>query len=437
MTAPGLDGMKEVPRSMYPSKPADGVATRQKMFYGWKILIVFWLLLAVNLGFTTYGASILNTAMAEAERFDAKGLGLAFSAFMLMLGLPAPLVAITLNRLGLRASIIIGTILIVAGAVAMATIVRTPLAAAIAYGLTLGMGVAFGGTLPTQVGIGRWFVRRRAMALSIMFSANGIGGLIAAPILNQIITISGDWRAGWLVLAFLSLIVGLAALVVVRENPASVGQLPDGGEQRGAAPPPRVHITAIDFTVAQAIRTRAYWCLAVASGLNFIGLSLVLSHGVANLRSLGHTQSEAALAVSLLSGATLLGKLLLGLPGDRVEPQRLWVVASLLIALGIATAPFATTVPMMLAYALLFGMGFGGYLVMQSATMLNYFGIKPFASLVSVILLVQTGASAAVPFAAGALQSHFGGYFPVFIGAATLALLAVPLLILAKPPLAR
>jgi len=407
---------------------------RAHVFHGWRMVAAFWLVSFVNLGFTTYGSGILNTAMAEALGFDARQLGLFFSIFLLMLGLPSPLVGLVIARFGLRAAIATGSIMVVAAATALATVVRSAPAAALAFGLVMGAGVAFSGAIPGQVGVGRWFVRRRALALSIMLSANGVGGLVSAPLLNHAAA-TGGWRSGWAIIAVLSALVATVAVLVIRDSPDAVGQVPDGPalDVRKA---PRVHVSSASFTARQATRTRTFWLLAGASIANCVALSLALSHGVANLRSLGHAPREAALAVSLLSGATLVGKMALGALGDRIEPRRIWMLSSLLTALGLASAPFAASLPGLIAYAGLFGIGFGGALVMQGATLMNDFGVKPFPALISLVLFLQTLVGAIVPLGAGYLYGMFGGYGPVFLGAAAIAALAVPALAFATPPIA-
>lgn len=407
--------------------------TIRPVFYGWRVVAVLWLLLFVNLGFTTYGSGILNTAMAESMLFDGRSLGLSFSAFLLFLGLPAPLVAWCIGRLGLRSVILIGTALVFTGALSMATIVKTPIGSALAFGVILGSGVAFGGTLVGQVAIGRWFVRRRALALSIMFSANGVGGLVAAPLLNHAVEEMGGWRSGWQILAASSLVVGVIAAIVMRESPAQLGQAPDGDPAGVALPAARVHITNHQFTAGQAIRTFSFWMIGVASITNCAALSLVLSHGVASLRSLGHSSYEAALGVSLLSASTLVGKMLLGAMGDRVEPRKLWMWASLLMVGGLSAMPYASSTVGLVAYAIMFGLGFGGAIVLQSAVLLNHFGVKAFAPLIALILLLQTLVGALVPVAAGHFETILGGYTLVFWATALLAAIAVPALGFAKP----
>ena len=38
---------------------------KKKAFYGWKLLAAFWFIYLVNLGFPTYGQSVINAYMAK------------------------------------------------------------------------------------------------------------------------------------------------------------------------------------------------------------------------------------------------------------------------------------------------------------------------------------------------------------------------------------
>src|SRR5882724_4607684 len=80
-------------------------------------------------------------------------------------------------------------------ALLMATVVTGGLGAMLCCGLLVGTGVATGAALASEAGLARWFVRRRSLALSVLYSASAIGGFVAAPLLNRIIQATGSWRA--------------------------------------------------------------------------------------------------------------------------------------------------------------------------------------------------------------------------------------------------
>ena len=140
----------------------------EKSFYGWKLLFVFWLIIVLNFAFPTFATSVVNTYMAKAMHLSRKELGLAFSVFSLMAGLPAPLVAKSINKFGIRFTLVVGTLLSSCGAFLMASFVKTTSEAIVIFGIVVGAGVALAGTLGPQVGAARWFHRKRARAMSLL-----------------------------------------------------------------------------------------------------------------------------------------------------------------------------------------------------------------------------------------------------------------------------
>jgi MFS family permease len=122
---------------------------------------------------------VINSAMARELGFSRETLGLITSFYIIMSGLPGPIVAMSVNRFGVRRTLLAGSTLNVAGAVFMATVANSGIAAYFGFGLLIGGGVCSGAAIASQTGLSRWFIRRRAMAMSILYSAGAIGGYIA------------------------------------------------------------------------------------------------------------------------------------------------------------------------------------------------------------------------------------------------------------------
>ena len=146
-----------------------------QVFYGWRLLGAFWIIAVINLAFPAYGSAVLNAAMATELGFDRQALGTMVAVYLAMSGLPGPLVAVSVNRVGVRWTLVIGSAFLVAGSVMLATFADTVLLAIVAFGLLVGVGVATGAIIAAQAGVARWFLRRRALALSLLYSAGGIG----------------------------------------------------------------------------------------------------------------------------------------------------------------------------------------------------------------------------------------------------------------------
>src|ERR1700733_4583733 len=230
------------------------------------MLAALWSIMFLNLGFPAYGPAVINPAMAKALGLNRETLGNMFSVYMIMSGLPGPLVAFSINRFGVRKTLILGSGLITLGALLMATVVTGGLGAMLCFGLRVGTGVATGAALASQAGLARWFVRRRSLALSVLYSAGAIGGFVAAPLLNRLIQASGTWRAGWGLIAALSAVAACVALIFVRERPEDMGQAADafgpplavGQKARDTRP---AFVTRREWTFREAARQPTYWLL--------------------------------------------------------------------------------------------------------------------------------------------------------------------------------
>jgi MFS family permease len=384
-------------------------------FYGWTMLLALWSVMFLNLGFPAYGPAVINPAMARALAFNRETLGNMFSVYMIMSGLPGPLVAASINRLGVRNTLMLGSAFTILGALLMATVVTTGLGAMLCYGLLVGAGVATGSAMASQAGLARWFVRRRSLALSVLYSAGAIGGFVAARLLHVLIEATGNWRAGWWLVAALSAAAAGIALVFVQERPEDMGQVADGfappltGGQMPEDTRPGF-VTRRDWTFREAVRHPAYWLLLGALVGGSGGYTLFLAHGVVHLQDLGHSADIGAWAVGIMTVTGLIGKVILAAFGDRVDPRYIYALFMAVFAVGLVVIVNAHALWQVFLFATCIGIGFGGGLVCLMAVLSNYYGTRPFASLAGLAIAINTTLSAIAPKVAGRLFDHGVGY---------------------------
>ncbi len=408
-------------------------------FYGWKLLATFWVVMFINLAFPAYGSSVINAAMLTDLRLDRQTLGWVFSTYMIMSGLPGPLVAVSINRYGVRTTLLIGSALIIAGSLYMALFAHTGLQAAFGFGLLVGTGVATGAALASQAGLARWFVRRRALALSILYSAGGIGGFVAAPLLNRVITAAdGNWRVGWWVIAGLSALAAVIAALFVRERPADLGQHPDGDPPQGAPGHTQrrrpAWVSPVSWNYRDVVRTVPFWAMLLTFSGGSAGYTLFLAHGIVHLQDLGHTRAAGAWAVGILSISSLLAKLLIAALGDRLDPRYLWGIFTLVFGIGLVIVVDARSSLLVFLFAACIGIGFGGGLVCMMAVLSNYYGVQAFAGLSGLAIALNTTLSALAPFIAGWLYDRGLGYAGSFYATAAWCLAGGLVLLLMRRP---
>jgi len=403
------------------------------------MLAALWGVMFLNLGFPAYGPAVINPAMAKALGLHREMLGNMFSVYMIMSGLPGPLVAFSVNRFGVRKTLVLGSGFIIIGALLMATVVTSGLAAMLCFGLLVGTGVATGAALASQAGLAQWFVRRRSLALSVLYSAGAIGGFVAAPLLNLLIQASGTWRAGWWLLAALSALAACIALIFVRERPEDVGQAADGF---GSAPldgRPRADtrpsfVTRREWTFREAVRNPVYWVLLISLIGTSGGYTLFLAHGVVHLQDLGHSAGVGAWAVGTMTVTGLIGKVILAALGDRIDPRYIFALFMAVFAVGLLLIVDARATWQVLSFATCFGIGFGGGLVCFMSVLSNYYGTRAFASLAGLAVAINTTVSAIAPKVAGHLFDQGVGYAATFYFLAAWGFISAVVLIFTRRP---
>ena len=409
------------------------------LFYGWVLLGVLWFVFAFNLGFPAYGGPVINNAMADAIGFSRAPLGLITTFYIIMSGLPGPLVAMSVRRFGSRATLVAGSLMNVVGALYMALVAKSAFDAYIGFGFIIGGGVCTGAAIASQTVLSRWFVRQRATAIAILYSSGAIGGYLATKhVLPAVMAATGSWRSAWWVIVILSSIACVLSLVFVKERPEDVGQLADGGavvESGGATPRARpAFISDAPYEFHDVVRMPSYWLLVTALLGGSSAFTFFLGHGIAMLKDLGHSPAVGYGALATMTWTGLIAKALIILFGNRFDPRYLWVFFMLLFGASMIIIVHADTQREVDLLATCLGMGFGGGVVCLMTVLSNYYGLKAFALLSGIAIAINTTTSAIGPYIAGYLFDKGYPYSGTCHFIAVWSILGAGMLLLARRP---
>src|SRR5262249_12165454 len=198
---------------------------------------------------------------------------------------------------------------------------------------TLGVMVGSGCNLMTFTAHSQflpfWFVRRRALAISIAFSGVGVGAIVLLPWLQSIIEREG-WRAACWTMGLLVLFVLGPLSLLVRRRPQDVGLLPDG-ESHAAAAAPRARSNVVDeawvsveWTLSRAIRTARFWWIALGYVCALFAWYAVQVHQTKYLIEVGFSPIVAAWALGIVSVVGIPGQIGLGALSDRIGREWIW-----------------------------------------------------------------------------------------------------------------
>ena len=142
---------------------------------------------------------------------------------------------------------------------------------------------------------------------------------------------------------------------VIRFRPAEMGLHPDGVDP--ATEPPlapgqlrRGTATLYEFTLREALRTRAFWLVGLGHASSLFVVSTMNVHLISHLiRQLDYSLGYASTIVLPLPVLFFLGTLLGGPIGDRFSKRWVSVACMWAHAVAILGIAYVTTVPLVLA----------------------------------------------------------------------------------------
>ena len=283
------------------------LASALPFYYGWVIVANT---VAVSFSTRTLMAvamlSIFVEPMTRELGWSRGLLSGAVSLGGLCAAITSPLLGRWLDRSGSGTIVAVSSVVTGLLAIGLAT-VTNPIAF---YFLYVPGRMLFAGpielALPTA--ISNWFIRRRVQGLAIDEIAKA-AGLAVIAFMAQLIISGWDWRTAWIALGILAFVLGvLPSLLLVARRPEDMGlqadpmptsvASPAAGSNTGPATSNSTADTEVNFTVRQALHTRAFWILAAFSGTGLMAQAGISLHQVAHYINLGVPNTAAALTAS-------------------------------------------------------------------------------------------------------------------------------------------
>ena len=276
------------------------------------------------------------------------------------------------------------------------------------------VGLSAPGGLLTSVPVAKWFVRQRGRALALATMGLGMGGIAFMPI-TQILIDGAGWRSAWLILALVSMtLTAPLALIFLRRQPEDMGLLPDGraevnpNVQRGK---PREEI---QWTAAQAMRTRTFWRLILFFGLLGLAAGGGSIHRLPYWVEQGFDASLVSYAFAADAAGAALMALAAGFMVDRFPVRYVGAVSSVGFAVAIGLMFFTSHPFFLFASVILFGISVGANMIVTTFVWADYYGRAFLGTIRGIVLpatLVTSGAGAPI---AGYIYDFSHSYLPVW-----------------------
>ncbi len=416
---------------MAPQRPPAIGRAFPKLFYGWVVIGGASLLAFVVVGVGFYCLAVLFDGLCREHGWPTTRVALATSLFFVTSGLAGALVGRGVDRFGPRLFFVPGALLM-AGAIVWIGNIDAPWKLNLAYPL-LAVGFAMAGTVPNNALVTRWFVERRALAMSLSQTGVSLGGIILVPVTTAVIIEHGVGVATQGLAMLLVAVTGIVTLFVVRSSPESIGQKPDGRCERARGQHEPLDRQERVWSTREVLATRAFWVAVLAfSGILFCQVATAM-HQLAMLRERVEP-ATAALAVSTTAAGSVVARLVVGRFADRWDKRRLGSALMLIQASALWMFASATHPWIMFCASLFFGFTIGNIFMLQSLIIGELFGMKSFGKAFGLMQLLTQMASGLGPYLLSLLVESLGGYQLGLLPLVGLAVVSAVVLSRLRPP---
>ena len=278
------------------------------------------------------------------------------------------------------------------------------------------LGYVFGGPLPNQVLLSRWFDKARGKAMGIAYLGIGVGGAVV-PLLAYSLTQAYGWRGALRILGLLMIAIALPVAYFVRE-PVRTGAANAGAAAR--------------FDL-RAILSRPAFYLLMLGSMASIGAVGGTIQNLALYLSLDRKlpQVEIDTTLSIILAGSVIGRLVMGWLADRWPKKHVMFLIYTIVALSIPMLVYAPSPATLKICAFLFGIGLGGDYMIIPLMAAELYGVAILGRVMGIVLTADSVSESLVPMLVASMRDASGSYasgFLVLVVLAAIGALAVAML---------
>ncbi|MED5405358.1 MAG: MFS transporter [Chloroflexota bacterium] len=362
-------------------KPSELAVGGHQIHYAWVIVAVAAAMRLFSSSFRS-SSSILIPRLVDSFGWSYGAVGLGFAIQWIVSGLFGPPAGWLGDRYGVRWTMRLGALLFIVGMV-LTGFMRELWQFYLFFGVILSaaMGIF---QVPLTASVTLWFRKHLGTGMGLLQSSQGIGPLVAVPIMIGIIEFFGGGLTGLRAAFWIPGIAGGAIILFLVKffynEPAQIGARPLGAPedepiqevQTGDVAKVRTQVF-----LHQAQRTGAFWNLIGIHFWGCAGHSVILVYLVAMAEDEGVSKGLAAGAFVTMSVASTITRFAVPVIADRMGSKPAMAGCFFLQVAPIVLLFFAQEAWQFYVFAVLFGIGFGGEMSAFPIINRQYYGSGP------------------------------------------------------------
>ncbi len=281
------------------------------------------------------------------------------------------------------------------------------------FGTLIGLGLGTHDVVTLST-VARWFEHRRGIMSGVVKVGTALGQMLTPPLAAILIAVYG-WSTALVILGIGAMVMLLAAAMMMKHPPKPAGT--DGVSAQSGT------------SFARARKTRVFWTLCAVQFLFFPAMMAVPLHIAVHGMDLGMTGAKAAVLLSVIGGASILGRLTVGGLVDKIGGKKAFTLCFAILSASLFTL-IGTTAHTALFIAIgCYGFAHGGLFTVVSPTVASYFGMRAHGAIFGTVLFFGTIGGAIGPVLMGLAFDQTGSYQLGFQGLTLLAVIGLGLVL--------
>ena len=386
----------------------------RQSFLGSKIVIVTFLTLMGAFGLNLTAGQFF-APLNDTYGWNLTVLSLAVSLNMITWGIFQPVMGKLIDRFGPKSIIASSAALMGIAFILSATITQL-WQFFLYYGILTAIGFSGCGSMANSVLVSRWYVKKRANMLSRSSMGMNIGQLILLPLTGFLIASSG-FRTAFIVLGLIMLVIVVPiVLIVVKNNPKDVHQMPDGDSTS-------LFTATKSASLAEALRSREFWIATLGFATCGFTLYLVAMHLPNFAVDLGGGKSLGGQLLGIAALASAFSMWITGQLTRVMGKKNLLVILYIVRLLAFIWLAVSPGIWQLYVFAVVYGISSMPIIPLVTGVIGDKFGKNAMGSILGFSWFIHQVFAALGVFLGGYFRSLTGDYASAFwMGAALLAI---------------
>ena len=359
-------------------------------FKGWQMVYTGMMMEFSVIGFIFYCFPLMFNALERDLGASQSQLSGALSIWFVSSAIASIFLGRFLDKFSIKKIMMIGGVIFSLGLFSI-SFVQSSFNLLLIYGTLLAVGGPALGNLSVTKLVANWFEKNAGMALGIAAIGISFSGVVLPLLVDPLIDLIG-WRSVYIVfgLIVIFLLIPLVRYLVI-DTPEEIGQFKDNLIEK-----PSEEVQDL-MKIKDFFKHNIFWIISLAFAFQFLAMGGVLLHLPLHSESQGFLETwtvlglpikQTVLAYSIAALGGVVGKVFFGYLMDRLTANIPVMIMMAMQSIGIFGLTLIDNYLLFTLFCFIFGLGFGGAMVLMSASFLKAFGSQNLGSVRGISALI-------------------------------------------------